>query len=203
MARFRQTVFVGVSLAGPQDTAVVAHRPGTDGAAVSVRIGAALLYLQDSGTARGFHDAWRAAARQARDLPMLGTPSTMLPTSGRAEPAVMMESSDSPAAWARWEPRKRRLRVTLGRLVFDVGDHEALRSTLNAFRRADELAARTFRPPLLESALEHASHTAGRLFAVPSSSRPSRPRADGQRPVPRPSSASAPAARSAIARAQR
>ncbi len=201
MARFRQTVFVGVSLVGTQDTAVVAHRPGTDGAAVSVRVGAALLYLQDSGTARTFHDAWRAAARHARDLPIQGNPSKMLPTAGRAEPAVMMESSDSPAAWARWDPQKRRLRVTLGRLVFEVGDHEALRSTLDAFRHADKLAATTFRPPLPESALDHASHTAGRLFAVPRGSRPTRPKVDGQRPVSR--SAAAPAPRSTIARAQR
>lgn len=56
-----QAIKVVVSLVGPQDIAVVAHRPGTDGATLSVRVGGALIYVQDAETARTFHRAWQAA----------------------------------------------------------------------------------------------------------------------------------------------
>ena len=58
MQRNRQSVSVIIALVGRQDTSVNAHRPNTDGAAVSARVGAALLYMHDSETVAKFARTW-------------------------------------------------------------------------------------------------------------------------------------------------
>lgn len=167
-----QAIKVVVSLVGPQDTAVQAHRPGTDGAAVSVRVGGSLIYIHDAETAAAFRRAWESGARQAKSLPVHGDPTRVLPVSGLAEPAVMMEASQSPAAGARLERKPgqpSRLWVTLGRIGFDVHDHAAFHSTIAAFRRADRSARTAFLPTGDQRAYEQAARAAGRLFASPGS----------------------------------
>ncbi|MBW0119161.1 hypothetical protein [Pseudonocardia abyssalis] len=196
-----QAIKVVVSLVGPQDVAVVAHRPGTDGAAISVRIGGSLIYIHDAETANSFHRAWQSGARQARSLPVRSDPTRVMPVAGVAEPAVMMEAAESPPAGARLDQapgRRTSLWVTLGRIGFDVRDHAALRSAMAAFRRADNLAATAFPPTPEERACDQAARTAARLFATPNrvaakpvtvSSRPTAP------------ARALPAARTAIGRA--
>lgn len=166
-----QAIKVVVSLVGPQETSVQAHRPGTDGAAVSVRVGGSLIYIHDAETATTFRRAWESGVRQARSLPVQGDLTRVMPVSGLAEPAVMMEAAESPPAGARMERtpgRPSRLWMTLGRIGFDVYDHAAFHSTMAAFRRADRLAATVFPPTPEQRACEQAARTASRLFAPPS-----------------------------------
>lgn len=196
-----QAIKVVVSLVGPQDVAVVAHRPGTDGAAISVRIGGTLIYIHDAETASSFHRAWQSGARQARPLPVQSDPTRVMPVSGVAEPAVMMEAAESPPAGARLERPTGRpscLWVTLGRIGFDVRDHGALRSAMAAFRRADKLAATAFPPSPVQRAREHAARTANRLFTTPNHP-PTRPVTVASRPAP--AARALPATRPAIRRA--
>jgi hypothetical protein len=197
MSRSHQAVKVIVSLVGLQDTAVTAHRPGTDGAAVSVRVGGALIYIQDAATATSFSRVWQAGAREVRWLPVTGDPTRLTPVAGVAEPAVMMEAAGSPPATARLERpagRPSNLWVTLGRVVFDVRDHAAFRSSMAAFRRAEELAATAFPPAPSPSVREQAAITASRLFAARTTTAGSSPNRQS-RPVaaPRPARAARPA----------
>ncbi|MHA6631679.1 hypothetical protein ACU61A_40115 [Pseudonocardia sichuanensis] len=200
-----QAIKVVVSLVGPQETSVQAHRPGTDGAAVSVRVGGSLIYIHDAETAATFRRAWESGVRQARSLPVQGDLTRVMPVSGLAEPAVMMEAAESPPAGARMERRPghpSRLWMTLGRIGFDVHDHAAFHSTLAAFRRADRLAAKVFPPTPEQRACEQAARTAGRLFAPPGAAadRPTagRPTAAVARPA---AARPLPRARPAIGRA--
>ncbi|WP_433274027.1 hypothetical protein ACQPZA_24185 [Pseudonocardia xinjiangensis] len=143
----RQTVSVIVALAGLQDTTVMAHRPGTDGAAVSVRVGGALVYMHDAATVATFARTWDEMKPSASLLVRATDPKSVAPIRGMAEPAVMFEAVDSPPVFARLERpvgQPSRLRVTLGRVMFDVRDEAAFRSTAMAFRRAEELAASAF-----------------------------------------------------------
>lgn len=196
-----QAIKVVVSLVGPQDIAVVAHRPGTDGAAISVRVGGSLIYIHDAETASSFHRAWQAGARQARSLPVRSNPTRVMPVAGVAEPAVMMEAAEAPPAGARLDQapgRRTSLWVTLGRIGFDVRDHAALRSTIVAFRRADHLAASVFPPTADERACDQAARMAARLFATPPRV-PAKPARVESRPSP--PARALPAARAAIERA--
>lgn len=170
MVRSRQKITIGVSLVGLQDTGVEAHRPGTDGAAVGVRIGAALIYIRDTPTALSFFSTWRSAGSQARRLPVQADPTTVLPGAGLAEPAVLMDAAACPPTWALWNARSRRLQVCVGRIVFDVADHAALRSATSAFRAAAKLAASSLPVPGQEVSLAEITRTAGRLFAQPAGS---------------------------------
>ena len=104
MQRSRQAINVAVVLMGLQNTTVAAHRPGTEGAAVSVRIGSALLYVADAETASRFTGAWRSVATAAeRHLPRQGNPARGTPMPGVVEPAVMVDAAGSPPAFARLE----------------------------------------------------------------------------------------------------
>ncbi len=167
MARSRQKITVGVSLVGLQDTAVEAHRPGTDGATVGVRVGAALIYICDTPTAQSFFSTWRSAGAKARRLPLQADPTKVLPGAGLSEPAVMMEAANCPPTWAVWDEPSRRLRVCVGRIVFDVADHGALRSVTSAFRHAAKVALVALPRPTSNDALAETARTAGRLFGQP------------------------------------
>jgi hypothetical protein len=189
MPRTRQAVSVVVALVGLQDTTVVAHRPGTDGAAVSVRVGGALVYMHDAATVSSVARTWNTIASTARLLPREGDAKRVEPVRGVADPSVMVELADSPAVFARMERppgRNSYLRVALGRMMFDVRDVGAYSSTLMAFRRAEELAATAFLPTRAVSAREQAARAAARAFTVPASA----PR----RSLPSPRRAAAPAA---------
>ena len=141
MRRDRQLVNVSVTLIGLQDTAVAAHRPDTDGAAVSVRVGGALIWMHDCATVAKFADVWRAEDHSAARLPLEPVKMKGADPSLR-EPTVMVEATGSPTAFAtllREEGRPSRMRVVLGRLAFDVRDMGAFRSTTAAFSRAAEI----------------------------------------------------------------
>jgi hypothetical protein len=165
-----QRISINVTLAGPQDTAVVAHRPGTDGAAVSVRVGSALLYVHDAATVQAFYRTWKQAARKARGLPINSDPTVVMSMAGRSEPAVMLDSAECPPRWSHFDVDRRRLNVCMGRIVFAVNDHEALRSTLWAFGRADRLAQATFSLPPPDPA-QQAALAATRLLTPPEGAR--------------------------------
>lgn len=172
MQRSRQAINVAVVLMGLQDTTVAAHRPGTEGAAVSVRIGSALLYVADAETASRFTGAWRSVATAAeRHLPRQGNPARATPMPGVAEPAVMVDAAGSPPAFARLERpagQASHARVVLGRIMFDVRDLAAFRTTALAFDRVEELSASTFLPrPVEPTAKQRAARTAGRFFVAP------------------------------------
>lgn len=146
MRRDRQLVNVSVTLIGLQDTAVAAHRPDTDGAAVSVRVGGALIWMHDCATVAKFADVWHAQDRSAAQLPREPV-KVKGAGAGLREPTVMVEAAGSPSAFAtllRPEGQPSRLRVVLGRLAFDVRDLGAFRSTTAAFHRAADVAAEIF-----------------------------------------------------------
>jgi hypothetical protein len=92
-----------VSLVGLQDTTVAAHRPGTDGAAVSVRVGGALLYMHDAATVSRFCGTWSSLGSSASLLTREADPARAMPVRGMAEPAVMVEAAYSPPVFARPE----------------------------------------------------------------------------------------------------
>lgn len=173
-----QAIKAIVSLVGGQDTAVAAHRPRTDGAAVSVRIGRTLIYMGDAETAVCFRRVWEAGRRDVRSIPVSGDSTRVRPVAGVAEPSLMLEASGSPPAIARLERGEGgagTLWVTLGRITFDVRDHAAFLSTMNAFQRAERLAARTFLPTAPENGRTRAAHTAAQLFDPPAARRRQRP----------------------------
>lgn len=172
MPRNRQAVSVLVALVGLQDTTVVAHRPGTDGAAVSVRVGGALVYMHDAETVSAVARTWNVSRGAVRLLPREGDAKRVEPVRGVADPTVMVELSDGPVVFASLERppgRSSYLRVALGRVMFDVRDLGAYQSTMAAFRRAEELGASAFLPGREMSAREQAACAAARAFAVPAS----------------------------------
>ncbi|MFD1649276.1 hypothetical protein [Pseudonocardia alaniniphila] len=159
-----------VTLVGRQDTTVKVHRPNTDGAAVSVRVGAALLYMHDSETVAKFARTWNDAGPASLFLPRETDLSKVAPIAGTSEPAVMFEARDCPPAVARLERpvgRPSYLRVTLGRVLFDVRDRGAFHSTAMAFRRAEELAVASFYRPWTLTPREQAELAAARIFPAP------------------------------------
>ena len=170
-----QRISISVTLAGPQDTAVAAHRPGTDGAAVSVRVGSTLLYIHDATTAQAFCRTWQQAARKARTLPMSSDRTVVMSMAGRSEPAVMLDSADCPPRWSNFDVDHRRLNVCMGHIVFAVNDHAALRSTLSAFRHAERLAAATFPLPIADPS-QRAALAANKLLTPPEGTTESRQR---------------------------
>lgn len=172
MRRDRQLVNVSVTLIGLQDTAVAAHRPDTDGAAVSVRVGGALIWMHDCATVAKFADVWRAEDHSAARLPREPVKMKGSDPSVR-EPTVMVEAAGSPTAFAtllREEGRPSRMRVVLGRLAFDVRDLGAFRSTTAAFHRAADVAAEVFldgRAHARWSRQATAAEIGGRAFISP------------------------------------
>jgi hypothetical protein len=177
--RRTQALQLIVTVAGPQDADVVAHRPGTDGAAIGVRVGGALLHVTDAATVGSFLMAWKSGARHGRDLPVRADQTGVVPTAGTALPAAYMEAGQCPPAVAslqRGRPgQASRLWVTLGRMTFDVLDQEALVTTMVAFRRAARMAPSVFLPTPDQRAIERTAAAAARLLAAPSRRSPSTP----------------------------
>ncbi len=65
-----------VRLVGDQEVEVTAQHASSTSAAVTVRIGRALRYLNDQATAAHFHKMWFEATAHARTLPPVGNPRT-------------------------------------------------------------------------------------------------------------------------------
>lgn len=177
-----------VTLVGPQDVDVVAHRPGTDGALVGVRVGGALLHVTDAATVAGFLMAWKAGAQHGRVLPVRADQSRVVPTTGTTIPAAYMEAGQSPPAAAllrRGRPgQPSRLWVTLGQMTFDVLDQEALVTTMSAFRRAARMAPAVFPPTPDQRAVLRTAAAAARLLATPPGRSPRPGTANRMPPAP-------------------
>jgi hypothetical protein len=161
-----QTVGVVLTLVGRQHTAVAAQQPRTECAAVAVRIGRALLYLHDPETVSKLGKLWSGLSEEAAaQLPRGVVGPLAAEVRGMREPGVVVDAAHEPPAWGRLEREPgshARLRVQIGRLVFDIRDREAFATTDVAFRQA-ELVARTafdgvseIRAALREKAFEDA-----------------------------------------------
>ncbi len=152
--RQEQAVLAVVRLIGDQDVEVTAQHASSTSAAVTVRIGRALLYLNDQATAAHFHKVWFDAAAHARTLPPVGHPAhrgLVRALRGMPEPGVVANASARPAcsvAMVGGDPpdAKPFLRVQLGRVAFEIRDFAAYRSCLGAFRQAHHMARDVFLP---------------------------------------------------------
>ena len=88
-----------VRLIGDQDVEVTAQHASSTSAAVTVRIGRALLYLNDQAIAGHFHKVWFDAAAHARTLPPVGHAAHRLVRAlrGMPEPGVVANAAARPA----------------------------------------------------------------------------------------------------------
>jgi hypothetical protein len=153
-ARQEQAVLAVVRLVGDQDVEVTAQHASSTSAAVTVRIGRALLYLNDQATAGHFHKVWFDAAAHARTLPPVGHPShraLVRALRGMPEPGIVANAAGRPPcsiAMVGGDPpdAKPFLRVQLGRVAFEIRDFAAYRSCLGAFRQAHHMARDVFLP---------------------------------------------------------
>jgi hypothetical protein len=153
--RQEQAVLAVVRLIGDQDIEVIAQHASSTSAAITVRIGRTLLYLNDQATAAHFHKVWFDAAAHARTLPPVGHPahrSLVRPLRGMPEPGVVANATARPPcsiAMVGGDPpdAKPFLRVQLGRVAFEIRDFAAYRSCLGAFRQAHHMARDVFLPP--------------------------------------------------------
>jgi len=152
--RQEQAVLAVVQLIGDQDVEVTAQHASSTSAAVTVRIGRALLYLNDQATAGHFHKVWFDAAAHARTLPPVGHPAhrdLVRALRGMPEPGIVANATARPAcsvAMVGGDPpdAKPFLRVQLGRIAFEIRDFAAYRSCLGAFRQAHHMARDVFLP---------------------------------------------------------
>ena len=102
--RQEQAVLAVVRLIGDQDVQVTAQHASSTSAAVTVRIGRALLYLNDQATAGHFHKVWFDAAAHARTLPPNGHSAhrdLVRPLPGMPEPGIVANATARPACAAR------------------------------------------------------------------------------------------------------
>ena len=169
-----------VRLMGDQEVEVTAQHASSTSAAVTVRIGRALLYLNDQATAAHFHKVWFDAAAHARTLPPVGHPAhrgLVQALRGMPEPGIVANAAARPAcsvAMVAGEPpdAKPFLRVQLGRVAFEIRDFAAYRSCLGAFRQAHHMARDVFLPPAAHGSTTVRSPPP----ATPSTPTPPRPR---------------------------
>lgn len=145
--RNRQSIAVVLTLVGIQDAAIDVHQPGTDSAAISVRLGSALIYLHEPETVAKIGNAWFDMAGDARKLVREVSPALVAPVPGMRGPGVVLHASGSPPCSAILIQRPGQLsylRVQVGRIVFNVRDLGAYTSTVGALRRAVALAPVAF-----------------------------------------------------------
>lgn len=164
-----QAVLAIVRLVGTQDTATTVQHPGTDEAAIAVRIGRALLYLHQETTAEHFLNAWTESQEVATTLPVTADRRLIRALRGMPEPGVVVNAIGRPAcsiAMIGEDGRGGRpfLRVQLGRVAFEVRDRSALYSCTGAFREAHALARHVFVPPGSERVLRDAVGIAADAF---------------------------------------
>ncbi|QJY47786.1 hypothetical protein [Pseudonocardia broussonetiae] len=156
-------------LVGVQDTDVTVQHPGTDEAAVAVRIGRTLLYLHQQTTAEHFLNVWLESHEAARALPVNADRRTIRGLRGMPEPGVVVNAIGRPASSVTIvgegeQVHRSYLRIQLGRVAFEVRDHGAFHSCTNAFRDAYNLARYVFVPPGSERVLRGAVDVASDAF---------------------------------------
>ena len=169
-----------VRLIGDQDVEVTAQHASSTSAAVTVRIGRALLYLNDQATAGHFHKVWFDAAAHARTLPPVGHPAhrgLVRALRGMPEPGIVANAAARPAcsvAMVGGDPpdAKPFLRVQLGRVAFEIRDFAAYRSCLGAFRQAHHMARDVFLPAGQRTGLQRRAHRRPRRLLPPHPRRP-------------------------------
>lgn len=187
----RQTVGVILTLVGMQDTSTAAHQPGTDNAAVSVRIGKGLIYLHDAPTVAAFVSAWHDLSGEATKLPREPSRRHVAPIRGMKEPAVLIDAAGAPPVsgrLVRLAGQHSYLRLQIGRVVFDVRDIGAFASTMVAFREAGLLAKSAFpEAPAVVTPRQRALQDAAQVFRPPREAGRHGPRTrtrDGRTPAP-------------------
>ena len=141
-----------VRMVGVQDHEITVQHPGTDEAAVAVRIGKALLYLHEEQTAEHFLSIWNESAEAALALPERSDRDLVRPIRGMPEPAVAVNAIGRPAGsilagTSKGLNPQPYLRVQLGRIAFEVRDRRAHFSSLMAFKEARRVAAAAFLEP--------------------------------------------------------
>jgi hypothetical protein len=192
-----QAVLAVVRLIGDQDVEVSAHHPSSTSAAVTVRVGRALLYLNDQATAGHFHKVWFDAAAQARTLPPLADRALVRAVRGMPEPGVVANAVSRPPCsvamvGADTPGVKPFLRIQLGRLAFEVRDFSAYRSCLGAFRQAEQMSRDVFLPPGTERVYSGALAAARDAFHPDGHGSPTPPGPSRGRRVPQTTTRSAP-----------
>jgi hypothetical protein len=177
-----QAVLATVRLVGDQEVTVTAQHAGTTDAAVALRVGRALLYLNDEASAAHFHKVWFDAAEHARALPVAANRDLVRALRGMPEPGIVANAIARPACSMAMvapdsPPSRPFLRIQLGRVAFEVRDFAAYRSCLGAFRQAHHVARDVFLPPGTERVLSDALTIARDAFyPEPPTPRPSRVR---------------------------
>ena len=178
--RQEQAVLAVVRLIGDQDVEVTAQHASSTSAAVTVRIGRALLYLNDQATAAHFHKVWFDAAAHARTLPPVGHPAhrgLVRALRGMPEPGIVANATARPAcsvAMVGGDPpdAKPFLRVQLGRVAFEIRDFAAYRSCLGAFRQAPPHGPRRVPPCRQRTGLQRRADRRPRRLLPPHPRRP-------------------------------
>ena len=194
--RHRQSTSVILSLVGVQEISVVAHRALTDGATIGVRVGQALFYLHDRGTAALFATTMDNMRAMSGLLAREVDSRHVAPMPGVRDAAVVIDAANEPRIHGRLEhmdARRAFLRVSVGRVVVDMWDIGAYASLTRAFRDAADLAATTFLAGSTPSAQKQAAReAAARAAAVFPTPRVKRRLGHGEpRPQPRSDSATA------------
>jgi len=141
-----------VRMVGVQDYEITVQHPGTEEAAVAVRIGKALVYLHQEQTAEHFLSVWNESAEAALSLPLRSDRDLVRPIRGMPEPAVAVNAIGRPAGSilagvSKGVARQPYVRVQLGRIAFEVRDRPAHFSGLMAFREARRVASTAFLEP--------------------------------------------------------
>lgn len=158
-----------VRLVGVQDYEVTVQHPGTDEAAVAVRIGKALLYLHQEQTAEHFLSIWNESEEAALSLPDRSDHDLVRPIRGMPEPAVAVNAIGRPAGSilagvSKGVARQPYVRVQLGRIAFEVRDRRAYFSSVMAFKEARRVAAAAFLEPGTEHIVRGAAAAAADAF---------------------------------------
>jgi hypothetical protein len=89
-----------VRLVGPQTTEGTVMHPGTDDAAVTIRVGQTLLYLHQEQTAEHFLHAWAEGAEAAKALPMQADRRPVRALRGMPDPAVAAHAVGPRPTWS-------------------------------------------------------------------------------------------------------
>jgi hypothetical protein len=146
----RQRLAVVLTLRGLQDTAVVAHHPRTDEAAVSVRIGRMLLYFREWVAAAAVTRGWREFSHHAAGLPLVSRPGSTSVRPDAIQAATTMDVVGTPQisgylrapeGMASW------LVVKIDQLGLVIHDRNAYASTRQAFVDAEALCDRVLPRP--------------------------------------------------------
>ncbi|GAA4553757.1 hypothetical protein [Pseudonocardia xishanensis] len=164
-----QAVMATARLIGPQSTEVQIIHPGTDDAAVSVRIGKVLIYIHEEKTAEHFHKVWEQAQDAADMLPASGDVRLVRALRGMPEPAIAANAIGLPASAVtagktKGDPPRPFLRVQLGRVVFEVRDQFAFNTCAHTFAYARKQAAKAFVEPGRQLIVHGAFEVAGDAF---------------------------------------